>query len=143
MTFSLPCCPPNRIEEAFQLLEAEIETFGRPSLEAFARNYLEYIRTTYMSGSYGPDGAYEWNFYNRMEEGFLTNKMAEGANNRLAIQVRIPHPGIYQFGKVLAKEMEHTRGKCEQFEAGNLQRIQGTRAKTTERTRLKLKIMLE
>ena len=37
-----------------------------------------------MSGNYGTQGAWEWNFWNRMGEGHLTNNAAEGGNNRIA-----------------------------------------------------------
>ena len=67
-------CPHDRIEEAFQHLEEEINDMSvNPSVEAFCRQYLEYIRDTYMSGSFGTQAeGYEWNFYDHLEEGQLT-----------------------------------------------------------------------
>ena len=59
MTFALPLCPPGQIEHAFELLDAEAENLATPATEAFARQYLQYLRDTYMSGNYGQDENYE------------------------------------------------------------------------------------
>ena len=43
----------DQIEEAFQLLEDEINNMGiGPSVETFSRQYVQYIRDTYMSGNF-------------------------------------------------------------------------------------------
>ena len=96
-----------------------------------------------MRGQYGQNGQYEWNFYDRMEDGHLTNNAAEGANNRLSIRCRTAHPGIYQFFGVLKKELKTTMNKMEQYEAATLHFSQTTRARTIQKSRLKLKAMLE
>jgi len=43
-TFSLGLCSPEEIDQAFMLYEDEIESMGSPSTEAFARQYLQYIK---------------------------------------------------------------------------------------------------
>ena len=72
-----------------------------PSVSAFVEEYIDYIRRTFMSGNFGNvmDG-WEWNAYERIPEGFLTNNPSEGANNRLAkravwgclVSLNISHP---------------------------------------------------
>ena len=49
---ALPLCPSNRIEEAFELIQLEVANMS-PAVAAFAEEYLNYIRATYMSGNYG------------------------------------------------------------------------------------------
>ena len=143
MTFALPLCPPRQIEQAFELLDAEAENLATPATEAFARQYLQYIRDTYMSGQYGQADNYEWNFYDRMEEGHNTNNPSEGANNRLSSRCRTSHPGIYPFIGVIRKETQATFDKMEQFESGNLQRTRTSRAVTTLAARVKTKVLFE
>ena len=121
---------------------AEAENLATPATEAFARQYLQYIRDTYMSGQYGQADNYEWNFYDRMEEGHNTNNPSEGANNRLSGRCRTSHPGIYPFIGVIRKETQATFDKMEQFESGNLQRTRTTRAVTTLAARVKTKVLL-
>ena len=62
MTFALPLCLPHLVEAAFELFEEELAHLGSPNAEELARNYIFYIRETYMSRSYGTPGSYEWNF---------------------------------------------------------------------------------
>ena len=137
MTFALPLCPPDRIEEAFTLLEDEINNLEHLNVQTFSRDYINYIRNTYMSGNYGTQGAWEWNFWNRMGEGHLTNNAAEGGNNRLATRMRTSHPGFYHFAAVINKELSNTKNKLEQFEAGNLNYHQSNRARTMQKSRMK------
>ena len=144
MCFSLPLCPPTRIEEAFLLLEDEIPSFGTPAVEAFATEFIEYIRRTYMGGQYGTvDTGYDWNFYEQIDNTHqqLTNNPSEGANHRLAVRCRTAHPGIYPFFGVLVKEQGNTFDKIEQFENGNLQQNISPRTKALQKARLKLKAM--
>ena len=121
MSMALPLCPPHRIEEAFELMRQEVANMS-PAIDAFAEEYLDYIRATYMSGNYGTatDG-FEWNMYGDIEQGFLTNNPSEGANNRLRTRARVDHPGIYRFCELMRQETENTKNKCEQFEEGVLQ----------------------
>ena len=49
---ALPLCPSNRIEEAFELIQLEVANMS-PAVAAFAEEYLNYIRATYMNGNYG------------------------------------------------------------------------------------------
>ena len=54
-------CPPNRIEEAFELIRLEVANMS-PAVTAFAEEYLNYIRATYMNGNYGTaTEGFEWN----------------------------------------------------------------------------------
>ena len=46
MSMALPLCPPHRIEEAFELMRQEVANMS-PAVDAFAEEYLDYIRTTY------------------------------------------------------------------------------------------------
>ena len=143
MTFALPLCPPDQIEHTFELLDTEAENLATPATEAFARQYLQYIRDTYMSGNYGQAPNYEWNFYDRIREGHTTNNPSEGANNRLATRCKTSHPGIYPFIGVIRKETPATYDKMEQFESGNLHRQQTSRAKTTHKSRVKIVVLFE
>ena len=145
MTFALPLCPPNRIEEAFVLMEQEIENMpGSPSVEAFSRQYLQYIRNYYMSGNFGSQATgYEWNFYNTMDEGQMTNNPSEGQNNRIATRVGKKHPGFYEFCQTIQKEAENSRTKVEQYELGKVLEQQDRKAMSLQKTRVDLKILLE
>ena len=51
MKFSLGVCPPEKIDQAFQLFEDEVENMGSPSVEAFARQYLKYIQALLLPNS--------------------------------------------------------------------------------------------
>ena len=51
-------CPPDRIEEEFKLLEDEINTLEHVNVQSFSRDYIQYIRNTYMSRNYGAQGAW-------------------------------------------------------------------------------------
>ena len=73
----------------------------------------------------------------------MTNNAAETMNNRLRVRMRTAHPGFYEFCQTLSKEVENSKGKMEQFEAGNLQSSQSIRARTLQKSRTKLKEMLE
>ena len=46
MSMATPLCPPHRIEEAFELMQQEVASMS-PSVDAFAEEYLDYIRATY------------------------------------------------------------------------------------------------
>ena len=89
MSMALPLCPPHRIKEAFKLMRQEVANMS-PAVDAFAEEYLDYIRATYMNGNYGTatDG-FEWNVYDDIEQGFLTNNPSEGAHNRLRTRAPI------------------------------------------------------
>ena len=111
----------------------------------FAEEFIAYIRNTYMSGVFGNlvDG-FEWNAYDRVEEGFLTNNPSEGANNRLFKRAKNPHPGVYKFCELLKSELENVKNKCEQFEQGLLlPPPRSTRASKVAQNRIQLKEMLE
>ena len=144
MSFGLPLCPPDRIEEAFQLMLVEVAGMSA-RIDAFAEEYIAYIRQTYMSGSYGNENeGYEWNAYERITEGFLTNNPSEGANNRLFTRAGTIHPGIYRFCGLLQRETENVKNKCDQFEEGTLQPGRSsTRASKVKQNRIQLKLMLE
>ena len=140
MCFALPLCPPDRIEEAMTLIASEIPTFATsPRIEQFGHQFLAYIRNTYMGGNFGTDGNYQWNFYDRLEEGQQTNNPSEGYNYRLATRCKTSHPGFYQFSCVLGKEIENTKSKIEQLEAGNIHETSSRRAQTLQKSRLKLR----
>ena len=101
MSMALPLCPPHRIEEAFELMRQEVANMS-PAVDAFAEEYLNYIRATYMNGNYGTaTEGFEWNVYDDIEQGFLTNNPSEGANNRLRTRARVDHPGIYRFCELM------------------------------------------
>ena len=141
---ALPLCPPHRIEEAFELMRQEVANMS-PAVDAFAEEYLDYIRATYMNGNYGTatDG-FEWNVYDDVEQGFLTNNPSEGANNRLRTRAGVDHPGIYRFCELMRQETENTKNKCEQFEEGVLQPGQANqRTSKVAHNRVHLKAMLE
>ena len=144
MSMALPLCPPHRIEEAFELMRQEVANMS-PAVDAFAEEYLDYIRATYMNGNYGTatDG-FEWNVYDDVEQGFLTNNPSEGANNRLRTRAGVDHPGIYRFCELMRQETENTKNKCEQFEEGVLQPGQANqRTSKVAHNRVHLKAMLE
>ena len=102
------------------------------------------FRATYINGAFGnQQEGWEWNAYDRLEDGHLTNNNAEGANNRLASRARTAHPGLYRFCDLVKSELQNVRNKCTQFEAGNLHPTQCTRARRTEKTRTQLKTLLE
>ena len=47
MSMALPLCPQHRIKEAFELMQQEVASMS-PSVDAFAEEYLDYIRATYL-----------------------------------------------------------------------------------------------
>ena len=143
MGFALPLCPPHRIEEAIELMRAEVADMS-PTAILFAEEYIAYIQQTYMSGSYGSEEeGWEWNAYERVEDGFLTNNPSEGANNRLIKRARSDHPGFYRFCDLLKEECENVKNKCQQFEEGALLPArQTTRAGKVQQSRIQLKQML-
>ena len=116
-----------------------------PAVTAFAEEYLNYIRATYMNGNYGTaTEGFEWSMYDNVEQGFLTNNPSEGANNRLRTRARVDHPGIYRFCELMKQETENTKNKCEQFEEGVLLPGQTTqRTSKVAQNRIHLKQMLE
>ena len=68
-----------------------------PAVAAFAEEYLNYIRATYMNGNYSTaTEGFEWNVYDDIEQGFLTNNPSEGANNRLREDIKTKN--TLQFG---------------------------------------------
>ena len=145
MTFALPLTPPDRIEEAFQLLDDEINNMAvNPSVETFSRQYLQYIRDTYMSGSFGTQSqGFEWNFYNTIEEGQMTNNPSEGQNHRLAFRVGKSHPGFYEFCGTIQKEVANAKTKIEQFETGKMMEVANRKAAELLKTRVALSTLLE
>ena len=103
MTFALPLTSPDQIEEASQLLEKEIIDMSvNPSVETFSNQYLQYIRDTYMSGSFGnlAEG-FELNFYNTLEGGQMTNNPSKGQNQRLASRAGKYNPGFNEFCRTI------------------------------------------
>ena len=142
MTFALAVAPPSRIQEALELARAEIPSFAiSPRTENFANEYMDYIEATYMGGAFGNNEAgYHWNFYDRLEEGQLTNNPSEGANNRLAQRMGVAHPGIYHFCSVLKKELNNTKNNMEAFESGS---SEGATKKNLQQNRSELKRRLE
>ena len=142
MSFSISLTPHNRIQEAFELMRAEIPSFAiNPRTENFANEYLAYIEATYMGGAFGSEATgYHWNFYDRLEEGQLTNNPSEGANNRLATRMGGPHPGFYHFCSVLKKELENSKNNVEDFENGS---SQVAKKKILQENRMTLKTKLE
>ena len=102
------------------------------------------LRENYINGQFGSElEGWEWNAYERIEDGHLTNNNAEGGNNRLMTRAKTPHPGLYRFCDLIKKELGHVKNKCEQFEAGNLHAVQHKRVRRTAKTRSKLKDLLE
>ena len=91
-----------------------------------------------MSGNYGQADNYKWNFYNRIREGHTTNNPSKGANNRFLSRCKTSHPGIYPFIGVIRRETQGTYDKMEQFESGNLHRVQTSRSMTMQMSRVKL-----
>ena len=92
-----------------------------------------------MSGNFGTtETGFEWNFYDTMEQGHMTNNPSEGANNRLASRSGTAHPGFYQFCSLISKEVENTKTKLEQFEEANVFERENSRSKIALRSRLKV-----
>ena len=77
---------------------------------------------------------WEWNAFDRLEDGHLTNNNAEAGNKRLQEQVSKDHPGFYCLA--FKSEFEHVKNKVEQLEAGNLYPVRA------QKTRTKLKELL-
>ena len=143
MTFALPLCPPDGID-ALALAEAELHNLASPRIKASSREYLQYIRNTYMVEEYRKtDGSWDWNFYNRITFEHMTNNPSEGGNNRLRIRARTDHPNIFAFGSLLKKELRNTLNKMEQYEQGNLEPYVSKRSQQLQKSRNKLKTMLE
>ena len=112
---------------------------------SFAEEFIGYIRSTYMNGAFGnEDDGWEWNAFERVEDGFLTNNPSEGANNRLRKRARTDHPGFYRFCDLMKEESENVKNKCQQFEQGLLMPPKPTsRASKVKQSRIQLKQMLE
>lgn len=96
-----------------------------------------------MRGSFGSAATgFHWNFYDRLEEGQLTNNPSEGANNRLATRMGASHPGFYHFCTILTKELNNSKNNLEDFENGGSK--ESTNKKTTlQYNRSVLKLRLE
>ena len=73
----------------------------------------------------------------------MTNNPSEGGNNRLRIRARTDHPNIFAFGSLLKKELRNTLNKMEQYEQGNLEPYVSKRSQQLQKSRNKLKTMLE
>ena len=63
---------------------------------------------------------WEWNAFDRLEDGHLTNNNAEAGNKRLHVHVGKDHPGFYRLATTFKSELEHVKNKVEQLEVGNL-----------------------
>ena len=92
-----------------------------------------------MEGKFGTDGNYEANFYDRLEEDQHSNNPSEGYNYRLATMCKTSHPGFYLFSCDLGKEIDNTKSKIQQLEAGNIQESSSRRAQTLQKCCLKLR----
>ena len=125
-------------------MRAEVQDMS-PDVIRFAEDFIAYIQQTYMRGNYGNEAdGWEWNAYERVQDGFLTNNPSEGANNRLRKRARTDHPGFYRFCNLMNEENENVKNKCEQFEEGSLLPVKSTaRASKVQQSRTQLKQMLE
>ena len=144
MLLALPMIPPARMNEYLQLLESEIEHLGSPSAQAFGHDVLAYIRNHYIEGSFGNEhDGWEWNVFDRLEDGHLTNNPCEGGNNRLRKRVGVDHPGFYRLCGTLVNEFDNVRSRAILFEAGNLFGRKNVRTLRKDKTRAKLKELLQ
>ena len=84
----------------------------------------------------GALAGWEWNAFDRLEDGHLTN------NKRLQERVGKDHPGFYRLATTLKSEFEHVKNKVEQLEAGNLYPVRISRTVRAQKTRTKLKELL-
>ena len=140
MTFSLPLVPLERLDEAIDLIRSELLDQVSPSFQSWCEDYLTYILSTWIHGHFPPTS---WNFYDRLEDGHLTNNACEGLNNRLRSKMKTDHPGIYKFFGVISQETSYSFSKIEQTECGNLVRFQTRKTLALQKTRVNLKILLQ
>ena len=84
----------------------------------------------------GALAGWEWNAFDRLEDGHLTN------NKRLQERVGKDHPGFYRLATTFKSELEHVKNKVEQLEAGNLYPVRISRTVRAQKTRTKLKELL-
>ena len=84
----------------------------------------------------GALAGWEWNAFDRLEDGHLTN------NKRLQERVGKDHPGFYRLATTFKSEFEHVKNKVEQLEAGNLYPVRISRTVRAQKTRTKLKELL-
>ena len=140
MSFSLPLCKPTDIPAAMDLIEAEIDDLMSPATEAWCRDYCQYLRSTWLEGNFAIE---EWNYWDRMEEGHLTNNACEGLNNRLRRRMGSDHPSFYKFAGVIQKELLNSRNKMEQVLSGTIQQHKTGRTLMLEKSRKKLKDLYE
>ena len=81
--------------------------------------------------------------FDRLEDGHLTNNACESGNNRLRKRVGVDHPGFYRLSGTLVNEFDTVRSKARQFEAGNLFARKNSRTMRKDKTRAKLKELLQ
>ena len=68
------------------------------------------LRENYINGQFGDElEGWEWNAYERIEDGHLTNNNAEGGNNRLMTRAKTPHPGLYRFCDLIKKSLDMSK----------------------------------
>ena len=98
-------------------------------------------RNHYIEGSFGNehDGC-EWTVFDRLEDGHLTNNPCKGGNNRLRKRVGVDHPGFF---RLCVNEFDTVRSRASQFEAGNLFGKKNSRTMRKDKTRAKLKELLQ
>ena len=100
-------------------------------------------RGHYINGAFGSlQAGWEWNAFDRLEGGHLTNNNAEAGNKRLQERVGKDHPGFYRLATTFKSELEHVKNKVEQLEAGNLYPVRISRTVRAQETRTKLKELL-
>ena len=100
-------------------------------------------RGYYIYGAFGIlQAGWEWNAFDRLEGGHLTNNNAEAGNKRLQERVGKDHPGFYRLATTFKSELEHVKNKVEQLEAGNLYPVRISRTVRAQKTRTKLKELL-
>ena len=69
---------------------------------------LPLCRNHYIEGSFGNErDGWEWNVFDRLEDGHLTNNPCEGGNNRLRKRVGVDHPGFYRLCGTLVNEFDN------------------------------------
>ena len=97
-------------------------------------------RGHYINDAFGSlQAGWEWNAFDRLEDGHITNINAEAGNKRLQERVGKDHPGFYRLTATFKSELEHVKNKVEQLEAGNLYPVRIPRTVRAQKTRTKLK----
>ena len=81
--------------------------------------------------------------FDRLEDGHLTNNACESGNNRLRKRVGVDHPGFHQLCGTLVNEFDTVQSRARQFEAGNLFGKKNSRTMRKDKTRAKLKELLQ